>query len=651
LRLVTPVIGDRPTAFCIIGLRVYHFRRSQAVAVSFVAELRRRNVLRVGAAYVAGAWLLVQVAQTLLPAFGFGHEALRVVVLVLAIGLLPLLIVAWAFELTAEGLKRESDVDRHPSLAARTSQSLDRVIMVMLALALSYFAFDRFVLAPGRTAEQTEAAREERRVEASLESYGEKSIAVLPFADMSPGKDQEYFSDGIAEELLNLLARVPELRVISRSSAFSYRGRQVTAAQVAEDLRVTHVLDGSVRKSGRKVRIAVQLIDARSDTQLWSQTWDRDLDDIFAVQDEIAAAVVSQLRLTLLGAAPKAGAVNPDAFALFLHARQLERQFTPESFEQAAALLRQSLAIDPNYAAASVTLARIYMNQVGLGSRPREEGLRLARRSVSDALAADPDFALAHASLGRMAMVFDGDLATAARHYEHALTLDSTDTETIVLAARVALHLERTALAIELLEHAAARDPINTTAHFYLGLVQVGAGHFDAAIASARRALELAPERIGAHYLIGVALLLRGEAQAALAEMQQEPEGSWRTIGLTMAYHALGRTAESDATLAEAIDRYATTGAYNIAYALAWRNEPDAVFDWLDRAVAAKDPGLAGIAAERLFANVRDDPRWASFLRTIGKAPDQLATIRFDVQLAQQQRRVPESPELDTPLE
>ena len=243
------------------------------IATSFIAELRRRNVLRVGAAYLAVAWLLIQVAQTVLPAFGFG-SAVRVVIVVLAIGLVPALIFGWVFELTPDGWKRESEVDRQ-SLTPRSGRRLDRVIIGMLALALGYFAVDKFVFNPQRERAVADAARAEGRTESLVKSYGEKSIAVLPFIDLSPNQDQEYFSEGISEELLNLLAKIPQLRVISRSSAFSYKGKDVKLAQVAEELNVAHVLEGSVRKSGNKVRITAQLIEARSDTHLWSNTWDR----------------------------------------------------------------------------------------------------------------------------------------------------------------------------------------------------------------------------------------------------------------------------------------------------------------------------------------------------------------------------------------
>ena len=312
----------------------------------------------------------------MLPAFGLGG-AVRVVIIVLAIGLVPVLIFAWVFELTPEGWKRESEVDRSQSITPQSGRKLDRVIMGVLALALGYFAVDKFVFAPQREHAVAEAARAEGRTESLVKSYGEKSIAVLPFIDLSPDKDQEYFSEGISEELLNLLARIPQLRVISRSSAFSYKGKDVKLAQVAEELNVAHILEGSVRKSGNKVRITAQLIEARSDTHLWSNTWDRELDDIFAVQDEIAAAVVEQLKITLLGQAPKTREVNADAYPLFLEARQLRRQNTRESADRAITLLQQAVALDPDYAAAWVELAAVYLTQVELW--PPVGGVRAAR--------------------------------------------------------------------------------------------------------------------------------------------------------------------------------------------------------------------------------------------------------------------------------
>ncbi|UCC14439.1 MAG: adenylyl cyclase, partial [Gammaproteobacteria bacterium] len=264
--------------------------------MTFLEELKRRNVVRVGAAYVALSWLIIQVAETLFPLFGLSDAAARLVVILLAIGFLPALVFAWVFEFTPEGLRRESEVDHDSDVSRRMTRRLDRLIMVFLTLALGYFALDKFVIDPARDAEElataTEQARQEGRSDAIVESYGDKSIAVLPFVNMSSDSEQEYFADGISEELLNLLARIPTLRVISRSSAFSFKGKDVNIPEVARQLNVAHVLEGSVRKSGDKIRITAQLIEARSDTHLWSETYDRTLDDIFAIQDNVAAAVV-----------------------------------------------------------------------------------------------------------------------------------------------------------------------------------------------------------------------------------------------------------------------------------------------------------------------------------------------------------------------
>src|SRR6266487_6728353 len=240
-----------------------------------------------------------------------------------------------------------------------------------------------------------------RRPTTSLTAIPEKSIAVLPFVDMSEDKANEYFSDGISEELLNLLAKIPQLQVTARTSSFSFKGKEVAIPEIARTLHVANVLEGSVRKAGNSVRITAQLIKAGTDTHLWSQTYDRKLDDIFAVQDEIAADVVKQLKVTLLGAAPKVRTTDPEAYALYLQAVQLGRQFTAEPFQQSDALYRKVLAIDPRYAPAWYGLARNFGNETGQGLLPGKEGFAQAREAAVKALAIDPDYAPAHAQLGR----------------------------------------------------------------------------------------------------------------------------------------------------------------------------------------------------------------------------------------------------------
>ena len=266
-----------------------------------------------------------------------------------------------------------------------------------------------------------------RKPTTSLTAIPEKSIAVLPFVNMSEDKANEYFSDGISEELLNLLAKIPQLQVTARTSSFSFKGKEVAIPEIARTLHVAHVLEGSVRKAGNSVRITAQLIKAGTDTHLWSQTYDRKLDDIFAIQDEIAADVVKQLKVTLLGAAPKARTTDPEAYALYLQGIQLGRQKTAEAFQQSDALLRKVLAIDPRYAPAWDRLSANFADEAGLGLMPSKEGFAKAREAAMKALAIDPDYALAHVRLGWIAMYVDDDIPTAARHFERALALDPTD--------------------------------------------------------------------------------------------------------------------------------------------------------------------------------------------------------------------------------
>jgi TolB-like protein/Tfp pilus assembly protein PilF len=613
--------------------------------MTLFAELKRRNVFRVGAAYVVAAWLLIQVAETIFPLFGYGGTPARIVVLVLAVGFIPALIFAWAFELTPEGLKKESEVDRSQSITPHTAKKLDRVIMVALALALGYFAFDKFVLDPQResakdkqVAGQVEEARQAGRTEALVESYGDKSIAVLPFVNMSSDVEQEYLSDGISEELLNLLAKIPELRVISRTSAFSFKGKDIAIPEIARQLNVAHILEGSVRKSGNTLRITAQLIEARSDTHLWSKTWDRPLDDIFAIQDEIAATVVDQLKGTLLVETLHVQETDPEAYALYLQARHLGRQITAEALEQSIALYQQVLAIDPDYAAAWDGLANSYINQAYKGLLPSEEGYTLAREAANKALAVDPEYAPAHARLGWIAMAYDNDLAQSARHFDHALQLDPNDTRIIGNAAVLLRVLGRVDEAIALEEHVIAQDPVNAAGYDNLGGSYDLAGRWDDAIASRETVLRLSPGHIGAHYWIGMALLFKGEAEAALEAFTREKglEGL-RVKGQALASHALGRQEEYRARLDELIELWRDQWPSEVAHVYAWTGEADRAFEWLARSVAQEDGGFDPY--EPLLGPIKNDPRWLPLLESIGKSPEQLDAIAFEVTLPKKPKK------------
>ena len=608
--------------------------------MSLFRELKRRNVLRVGAAYVVVAWLAIQIVETIFPAFGFTDAAIRITTIVFAIGLIPTLIFAWAFELTPEGLKKESEVDRSQSITPNTGKKLDRTIMVVLALALVYFAVDKFVLDPQRDfameeqkVAEVEQARQEGRTEALVESYGDKSIAVLPFVNMSSDEEQEYFSDGISEELLNLLAKIPELRVISRSSTFSYKGKDIKLAQVAEELNVAHILDGSVRKAGNRVRIPAQLIEARSDTHLWSETYDRELEDIFAIQDEISATVVDQLKITLLGDAPHIEETDPEAYALYLQARHLGRQFTAESLERSIALYEQALAIDPHFVSAISGLASVIYNEAGRGMRPADEGYRLVRELTKRVLELDPENAIAHSLLGGMYEYRERNLELAARHRARAIELAPGIASMFVTGAPMMMSLGRLDEAIAIQDYVIARDPVNPISHYNLGIYTLYAGRIEESVRSSLMVLRLSPDFTGAYYNLSMAQLLGGLPADALESARKEPFEPFRLLALIAARHALGQDAAADADMAKMVEKYGHEWPYNIAYVVAFRGQADNAFKWLKKAKEIGDTGLSELNTQPLFASLHNDPRWLPLLESIGKSPEQLDAIEFEVTL------------------
>ena len=593
----------------------------------FFAELKRRRVFRVMAVYGIVGFVLLQIVDLAVPALLLPEWTYRLVALILLLGFPVAIVLAWAFEMTPGGVRRT--VEAGPGqlteiIAAPASKHWPSGVFALVGVT----ALLAGVWYVGRQSAPAPVAD-------PAVGPASASIAVLPFADMSPDADQEYFSDGISEELLNLLSKIPELQVAARTSSFSFKDQNLAIPEIARLLNVAHVLEGSVRKAGNEVRITAQLIRADDGYHVWSETWDRMLDDIFAIQDEIASDVVEQLKVTLLGAAPRVEETDPEAYALYLQARQLGRQFTAESVEQSNALYERALEIDPDYASAWAGLANNYSGRAATGLLPIDEGFELAREAANKALAIDPEHAPAYATLSGIARAYDNDLAAAARHLERALALAPTNPGILRRAALLAGGLGRLDEAIALYEYAVARDPVSSGGHVWLGLFYMLAGRLDESIASYRTALTLSPGSIGAHYVMGVALLLKDEPEAALAAFAEEADEGYRLIGLVMAYHALGQTAESDAVLAELIEKNEGVAAYNIAYVLAYRGEADRAFEWLDKAVQYHDPGLSEIAVDVLFANIHDDPRWLPFLESIGKSPEQLAAIEFEVTLPQ----------------
>jgi len=579
---------------------------------SFFGELRRRNVFRVGIAYLAAVWLLIQVADVVLSNFAAPAWIIQALIFSLALGFPFVLALAWFYELTPEGVKAASDLEVVEGVKF-TGRKLDFAIIGLLVLAVGFLLGRDYVL--------------DRPGDLVLTDENQPSIAVLPFVNMSSDPEQEYFSDGISEELLNLLAQVPNFRVISRSSAFVFKGKAIDIPTVAEQLNVRHVLEGSVRKSGDEVRITVQLIDARSDSHLWSETYDRTLEDIFAVQDEIAASVLEQLQVTLLGAAPELDPTDPEAYALYLQAHHILNQGLTDAFPVAERALNQALAIDPDYVPALLELGWLYWSEATRELRPRQEALRLFRRLLEQALEADPESGPVHATL---AWIGDGELSDVARHAERAMALDPTNTDSLQLMIGVVRNLGYPEEALYLAEYVVARDPTCIQCLRRLAEAYQIAVRLDEAEATIRTSQSLSPGRDPEHDTLAGILLLKGEPTAALAEYEQIDDEEDRILGITLALYDLGRQEEFEASFEELQE----TWSRNALTVYAHMGEADLAFEDLDRRLDSGGSPTR-IAYDPFFSKMRADPRWPGVLERMGVSPDQLRALDFQITLPQ----------------
>jgi TolB-like protein/Tfp pilus assembly protein PilF len=590
--------------------------------VSVIAELKRRNVFRVAALYLVAAWILLQVGDLLFGLLGLPTWTNKLLFAALVLGFVPALIFSWVYELTPEGLKREHEIERNASITAATARKLDLIVVGLLVVAIIVIAVERFFPRTPPIPAATEAASGASSAEAPVQAAA-KSIAVLPFADMSSGKDQEYFADGLSEELLNLLAKLPELRVIGRTSSFQFKGRNEDLRVIGEKLNVAHILEGSVRKSGEKVRITAQLIKAADGSHLWSESYDRKLDDIFAVQDDIAGEVVKALKLTLLGTAltTRSKPQDSEAYNLALQGRFFVERRGQKDLERAVEYFRRARERDPSYAPAWAGLSQAYARQADLGFVPVADGYRRAREAAEKALALDPQLVDAHLAMGSIHLVYDWDWAGADASFRRALDLEPGNAQALRLASVPASTLGNWSEAIDLASKAVERDPLRPASYNNLGVTLLAVNRDAAAEAAIRKALELDPGGASWHQGIGRALLLQGKSAAALQAMEQETEELWRLSGLPLAFHALGRRNESDAALAALKEEYGDVAAFQIAEVHAYRGEADLAFEWLERAYAQRDGGLLDIKGDRFLRGLAGDPRYKAFLRKL-KLPE-----------------------------
>ena len=579
---------------------------TERAAESTWTRLRRRKVVRWGLAYIAGAWAVLQGIAFFADVFGWPFQSKRIASLLLVIGLPLTVVLAWY-----HGDRGQQRVTR--------AEFAWLIALLLLGAGTLWWAQQGDDSGSSRVIE----AGNEARAPAAL-TADDRSLAVLPFVNMSSDPEQEYFSDGISAQVLDLVARIPEIRVIARTSSFSFRGKDVDVATIAKRLNVSHVLEGSVRKSGSRVRVTAQLIRTADSSHMWSNTYDRELKDIFAVQDEVAAAVVRQLKVALLGGQlpTRSPATSLDAYNLYLKARYLFDQHSEDGMAKSVEYYRRALARDPVYAQAWAGLAEAQAVRADEGYVDYEATPEEARAAARRALELDPAMAKAHFALGLVQFGHDWDWSAADASFKRSIDLDPSEAKALSLAGSLAYILGRDAEGIDLCRQAVAHNPIGPYERLILGYVLLHSGALDDAEKEIRAGLELAPEYAQGWYTLGLTLLLKGQSSLALEAMQKEPSEDWRLPGLPLAFHALGQNEAADAALQEAIEKYAETMPYQIGLVYAYRGDADQAFAWFERAYVQRDPGLAWyFRTDPLLANLRSDPRYVALLRKL-KLPE-----------------------------
>ena len=451
---------------------------------------------------------------------------------------------------------------------------------------------------------------------------------------MSRDEDGDYFSDGLAEELLNVLSKIRGLRVAARTSAFSFKGKQTTVAEIGRILNVASVLEGSIRTAGNRVRISVQLVKVADGYHLWSETYDRTMDDIFAVQDDIAQSVVEELRSRLLGEAPreeisvsvmsevaeavKGRAANPEAQRLMLLGRHFLDRTTREDTAKAIRYFREALDLDPGYALCWAELGRAYSIEAGRAWVPMKEGYARVREAIDRALALEPDLAEGYAIRERIQDTYEWDWPAAEASMSRAMELAPGSSAVLDRAGVLAYKLGRLDEAIELGRRVLEQDPLSAAFWHNLGLTCHAAGELDESAKAFRRALELAPQRFVSAALLALVLTAQGRIEEGIAQAAHEPDEFWRLWALAIIYDAAGRADDADEALRKLAEEHAEGNAFQLAEVHSMRNEPGPAFEWLERAVEERDPGVTHSKVNPRFRPLHGDPRWPDLLKKIG---------------------------------
>jgi adenylate cyclase len=569
----------------------------------YFQELKRRNVIKSALAYLIVAWLIAQVLSIILPAFEAPSYVLKTALVILLIGFPIWITFSWIYEFTPDGIKKTIDIEPKSSMMSRTGSRINKIIIFSLSLAVLVLIIDRFNNKPVQVLE-----------------YGEKGIAVLAFADMSPEGDQEYFSDGISEELLNILVRIPKLKVISRTSSFSYKDKNKTSTEIGEELNVSHILEGSIRKSGNTVRITAQLINTNNGSHLWSKTYDRNLDSIFKIQDEIANEVSSQLELTLMGRSEQLKIPDTEAYNLFLQAKHLTRQNTKDSYILAEEIIKKAIAIDSSYSNSWDLLASIYntgAHNFSIGES--KESFSKGIKAVEKALELDPNFADAYASLASL-QNRNWNFNESTKNLNKALELQPKNAVIIGTAALMTYgDIEK---SVSLLKTAIKLDPLVYLNYYNLGFAYYRMNRLDEAMESFNTFSMYYPNTQIVHYMKGKVLLAQGNMDEALMEFKKETHEFFSLYGMNFIRFAIGGEKETDIIFKEFLEKFSKSDPANTADLYAFRGNYDASFLWLNRALEIKDPVLIEALSYPAFKTMYSDPRWKLFINKLGLPDD-----------------------------
>jgi adenylate cyclase len=597
-----------------------HGHHHLRISFRFLEQLKQRNVIRVGILYVVVGWLILDPVHVVFHMLEVPPWANRLVLVLMAIGFPAALLFAWVYEITPEGLIPTVEVEPSRSIRKQTGQRLNRAIVAVMAVALTYLAVDKFWLsqhlATGNPAKPIASVA--TSTASATTTISDRSVAVLPFIDMSEKKDQEYFADGMAEELIDTLTKIRDLRVPARTSSFYFKGKSEDIPTIARRLMVAHVLEGSVRKYGNHLRVTAQLVRADSGYHVWSQTYDRDLDDVFKVQDEIANAVVQALQISLMGGRltrQEGGTQNLEAYQLLLRAKNAANYNTKESLETAREQAERAIKLDPDFALAHVVLSLITLDFTQIRALPARDGYERARQLAQHALQITPDLVEGHLQLGYIHRTYDLDWEAAQTEVRQALEIDPVNSGVLLVAGQVSATLGHWDDAERQLRAALARDPLNTYVQWQLAKTMYRTGRFAAAEAAYRKLIEFDPKFNSVRAYLGKTLLAEGKAEAALAMVQQESLEGDRLDILPIVLQAAGRQAEADEALKALTSKFADSDAYFVAMNHAYRDDHDLALQWLERAYKQKEIGFVEIVGEPLFKNLAADPRYKAFLR------------------------------------